>query len=88
MAVNTARKPMPVSMSTMPTTRPTTVVGIEIAVSDRRDRDERPPDTVPERFELAFVHGVLNGASDNHQEYRGEGRESKGTGGRQSTFGL
>src|SRR5215208_2370661 len=43
----------------------------QIAVSDRRDRDDCPPEPVPERFELGF-RGVLCGSS---KHYGSEGED-------------
>ncbi len=63
-AVRKARNVTPRMITALPTTRPATVVGTDVAVTDRRQRDDRPPDGEAEVREVLLV-------DERHQEAGG-----------------
>src|SRR5262249_8244395 len=60
----------------------------EVAVADRRDRDDRPPDAVPVALEVLRVELCLRDAGDEHEKERQQGDASERLCGRQTPLRL
>src|SRR5262249_44418295 len=63
-------------------------LGGDVSVSDGRDRNERPPDAVPDGRDVCRIDGGHDGAGDDHDEADEDGEVTKTAGVEEPLTGL